>query len=270
MAAPYPGPVSAIQVGSYFVGQYYQVLQQKPDLVYQFYSEASTMIRVEGDDSETASTMLHIHNIIMSLNFTAIEIKTINSLDSWNGGVMVMVSGSVKTKEFNGRKKFVQTFFLAPQDKGYFVLNDIFQFIDSEIIYQQHPVSTTPENIYQQHSAPSTAEHIYQQHSAPSTTVPVPAVSDYALEEEARDYVNSVHIEDTPVDKYSIPELQHQDFEDDIPVDETVEEETPYQGAVEVVHEPSASAVEEAEGEPQKKTYASIVCTSFCPVHLPF
>ncbi|CAI0385901.1 unnamed protein product [Linum tenue] len=259
MAAPYPGPVSAIQVGSYFVGQYYQVLQQKPDLVYQFYSEASTMIRVEGDDSETASTMLHIHNIIMSLNFTAIEIKTINSLDSWNGGVMVMVSGSVKTKEFNGRKKFVQTFFLAPQDKGYFVLNDIFQFIDSEIIYQQHPVSTTPENIYQQHSAPSTAEHIYQQHSAPSTTVPVPAVSDYALEEEARDYVNSVHIEDTPVDKYSIPELQHQDFEDDIPVDETVEEETPYQGAVEVVHEPSASAVEEAEGEPQKKTYASIL-----------
>ncbi|CAI0386220.1 unnamed protein product [Linum tenue] len=259
MAAPYPGPVSAIQVGSYFVGQYYQVLQQKPDLVYQFYSEASTMIRVEGDDSETASTMLHIHNIIMSLNFTAIEIKTINSLDSWNGGVMVMVSGSVKTKEFSGRKKFVQTFFLAPQDKGYFVLNDIFQFIDSEIIYQQHPVSTTPENIYQQHSAPSTAEHIYQQHSAPSTTVPVPAVSDYALEEEARDYVNSVHIEDTPVDKYSIPELQHQDFEDDIPVDETVEEETPYQGAVEVVHEPSASAVEEAEGEPQKKTYASIL-----------
>ncbi|CAI0385896.1 unnamed protein product [Linum tenue] len=294
MAAPYPGPVSAIQVGSYFVGQYYQVLQQKPDLVYQFYSEASTMIRVEGDDSETASTMLHIHNIIMSLNFTAIEIKTINSLDSWNGGVMVMVSGSVKTKEFNGRKKFVQTFFLAPQDKGYFVLNDIFQFIDSEIIYQQHPVSTTPENIYQQHSAPSTAEHIYQQHSAPSTTEHIyhqhpdsaapesiyqqhisedtfdphqsasaslleHPVSDYALEEEARDYVNSVHIEDTPVDKYSIPELQHQDFEDDIPVDETVEEETPYQGAVEVVHEPSASAVEEAEGEPQKKTYASIL-----------
>ncbi|CAI0386222.1 unnamed protein product [Linum tenue] len=247
MAAPYPGPVSAIQVGSYFVGQYYQVLQQKPDLVYQFYSEASTMIRVEGDDSETASTMLHIHNIIMSLNFTAIEIKTINSLDSWNGGVMVMVSGSVKTKEFSGRKKFVQTFFLAPQDKGYFVLNDIFQFIDSEIIYQQHPVSTTPENIYQQHSAPSTAEHIYQQHSAPSTT-----------EHIYHQHPDSA-AQDTPVDKYSIPELQHQDFEDDIPVDETVEEETPYQGAVEVVHEPSASAVEEAEGEPQKKTYASIL-----------
>ena len=72
----------------------------------------------------------------MSLNFTTIEIKTINSLDSLTGGVLVMVSGSVKIKEVSGKRKFVQTFFLAPQDKGYYVLNDIFQFIDEEVIYQ--------------------------------------------------------------------------------------------------------------------------------------
>ena len=46
------------QVGSYFVGQYYQVLQQQPDLVHQFYSDASNMIRVDGDSSESASAML--------------------------------------------------------------------------------------------------------------------------------------------------------------------------------------------------------------------
>lgn len=49
-----------LQVGSYFVGQYYQVLQQQPDLVHQFYSEASSMTRVDGDSTETASTMLVI------------------------------------------------------------------------------------------------------------------------------------------------------------------------------------------------------------------
>lgn len=142
MATSYPGPV---QVGSYFVGQYYKVLGQQPDLLHQFYSDASTMIRVDGDSSESASSMLQIHTLAMSLNFTAIEIETINSLDSWNGGVLVMVSGSVKIKDFNGRRKFVQTFFLAPQDKGYFVLNDIFQFTDDETIYQ-HPASTLPED----------------------------------------------------------------------------------------------------------------------------
>lgn len=28
------------------------------------------------------------------------------------------------------RKKFAQSFFLAPQAKGYFVLNDVFRYID--------------------------------------------------------------------------------------------------------------------------------------------
>ncbi|KAL7163133.1 hypothetical protein ACSBR2_039266 [Camellia fascicularis] len=42
----------------YFVGQYYQVLQQQPDFVHQFYSEASTMLRIDGNSRETATTML--------------------------------------------------------------------------------------------------------------------------------------------------------------------------------------------------------------------
>ncbi|KAB1208778.1 hypothetical protein CJ030_MR6G006796 [Morella rubra] len=58
MASSYPGHVSAAQVGSYFVGQYYQVLQQQPDRVHQFYADGSTVIWVDGDSSESASEML--------------------------------------------------------------------------------------------------------------------------------------------------------------------------------------------------------------------
>lgn len=43
-----------------------------------------------------------------------------------------MVSGSVLLKDFNGRRKFVQTFFLAPQESGFFVLSDIFHFIEED------------------------------------------------------------------------------------------------------------------------------------------
>jgi hypothetical protein len=88
----------------------------------------------------------HIHNIVTSLNFATIEIKTINSLDSWNGGVIVMVTGVVKIKDVNRKQKFVQTFFLAPQEKGYFVLNDIFQYVHEEVV---HPnlVPVTSERI---------------------------------------------------------------------------------------------------------------------------
>lgn len=104
------------------------------------------------------------------------------------------------------------------------------------------------------------------------------AVSDYVLEEEARDYVDSIHIEEDPVDKYSLPEQQHQyslpeqqlqeDHETEIVVDEAPAEEisASLQSVVNTVHEAPAVAVEEPVGEPLKKTYASIVCT--CSVTL--
>ncbi|XWS31367.1 hypothetical protein CRYUN_Cryun23aG0070200 [Craigia yunnanensis] len=242
MATSYPGPV-----GSYFMGQYYQVLQQQPDLVHQFYSDASTMIRVDGDSSESVSAMLKIHTLVTSLNFTAIEIKTINSLDSWNGGVLVMVSGSVKIKDFNGRRKFVRTFFLSPQEKGYFVLNDIFQFIDDGITYQ-HPASPIQENKFdaQQNVSSPVAE---------------PPISDYILEEEAREYVNSVHVEDDPVDKYSLPEQpQQEDVEAEVVVEEAPAEETLalHHSVVNALQEPPGMALEEPLGEPPRRTYASI------------
>ena len=90
-------------------------------------------------------------------------------------------------------------------------------------------------------------------------------MSDYVLEEEARDYVNSIHIEDDPVDKYSLPEQQLQeDYETDILVDETPVEEmsASLQSVVNTVHNASpVAAVEEPVGEQPKQTYASIVRT---------
>lgn len=98
------------------------------------------------------------------------------------------------------------------------------------------------------------------------------AVSDYDLEEESREYANTVHIEDDPVDKYSLPEQQLQyslpeqqeqqeDLETEIVVEEAPIEETSssLQSAVNIVHETPSVALEEPVGEPQKKTYASIV-----------
>ncbi|PON44372.1 Splicing factor-like protein [Parasponia andersonii] len=251
MATAYPGPVSAVQVGSYFVGQYYQVLQQQPDRVHQFYSDASSMIRIDGDSTDSASEMLQIHALILSLNFTAIEIKTINSLDSWNGGVLVMVSGSVKAKDFGVRRNFIQTFFLAPQEKGYFVLNDLFQYIDDEPIYQ--------------HPTPELSESKFDSQLNVSSPHPEPPVSDYVLEEEARDYMNSVHIEDDPIDKYSVSEQQQQDdFENEVVEEESPEEETSasIQNVPNAVQENPCVLVEEPVGEPIKKTYASILRVS--------
>lgn len=113
-----------------------------------------------------------INEIIAPLNFTAIEIKTINSLESWNGGLLVVVSGFVKSKNFSGWRKFLQTFFLAPQEKGFFVLNDVFHFVDEEAI-NEAPPSGVSEAIHE----PQPPQHFAENESDPeptSTTVAHP------------------------------------------------------------------------------------------------
>nr|XP_029123574.1 putative G3BP-like protein isoform X2 [Elaeis guineensis] len=235
MATAFPGQVSAIQVGSFFVGQYYHILQQQPNLVYQFYNDASTVMRVDGDRTETATTMMQIHSLIMSLKFTGIEIKTANSLNSWNGGVLLMVSGFVQTGAYNARREFVQTFFLAPQEKGYFVLNDIFHFLDEEQLHQHPSAILAPNN--------------YEKNSNMSSSVPE-AVSDFMLggEIQSKEFVAPVQAGEADIiDNYSIVDSQHQVGSPDDRVDDTPAEDPVLSlpNAMNVVRDPSpASAAE--------------------------
>ena len=61
------------------------------------------------------------------------EIKSADAQDSFKDGVVNLVTGCLTGKD-KLKRKFAQTFFLAPQDKGYFVLNDVFRYVeDNEI-----------------------------------------------------------------------------------------------------------------------------------------
>ncbi|KAL0433206.1 UNVERIFIED_CONTAM: Nuclear transport factor 2 [Sesamum latifolium] len=249
MATAFPLPVTAAQVGTYFVGQYYQMLQNQPDFVHQFYSDASTMLRIDGNTRETATAMLQIHQLVMSLNYTGIEIKTAHSLESWNGGVLVMVSGSVHAKDFNGRKKFIETFFLAPQEKGYFVLNDIFHYVDEEQILQ-HPVAyLSQSNIDSKlHSSATVREQ----------------VSNYMLgaDVQPREFPAPAKIEDDgPVNNYNYHEEQIAQVPEteNILDDKFVQSNGSLQGTMNSLPDHLSSPIEEPVSEPQKHTYASIV-----------
>ncbi|XP_024981820.1 putative G3BP-like protein isoform X2 [Cynara cardunculus var. scolymus] len=218
MASSYSSSVTASQVGSYFAQQYYQVLQQQPEFVHQFYTDSSTMVRVDGESTETASAIFQIHTLIQSLHFSGIDIKTINSLESWSEGIVVVVSGSVRSKYFSGWRKFVQTFFLAPQEKGYFVMNDIFHFVSEEVInHLPAPLVTGHKDEFQ----------------PINSTSPELLVAEDPLETEARKNLNSLHIEgEDQADYYASQEHQHQQQQED---DYSEEYEEEHQ-----VEEPSA------------------------------
>lgn len=82
-----------------------------------------------------------INEMIISLNFKDFkaEIKTADAQKSYKEGVTVLVTGCLTGKD-NLTRKFAQSFFLAPQENGYFVLNDVFRYFEDSEPSEQHPV----------------------------------------------------------------------------------------------------------------------------------
>jgi hypothetical protein len=90
-----------------------------------------------------------INETIVSLNYEdcTAEIKPADAQESYEKGVIVLVTGCLTGKD-NVRRKFAQTFFLAPQDKGYYVLNDVFRYIEENDAPQLNsaPINVINEN----------------------------------------------------------------------------------------------------------------------------
>ncbi|CAI5946103.1 unnamed protein product [Closterium sp. NIES-65] len=131
-AAPFP--LSHLsQVGKAFASQYYTVMHTQPHDVHKFYVDESKFTRAErlGIPGETVTTMQGIHTKVMSLDSCEVkaEIKSVDCQESLSGGVLVVVTGA-HCYSSSERRGFVQSFFLAPQQNGFYVLNDIFRFLE--------------------------------------------------------------------------------------------------------------------------------------------
>ncbi|KAK4835219.1 hypothetical protein QYF36_007039 [Acer negundo] len=69
-----------------------------------------------------------------------IEILTVDAQGSYCSGMIVLVIGFLTEKD-NVKRKFAQSFFLTPQEKGFFVLNAVFRYVDDhEDQYDHHQV----------------------------------------------------------------------------------------------------------------------------------
>ncbi|XP_028776948.1 putative G3BP-like protein isoform X2 [Neltuma alba] len=148
--APAQNHPAAHIVGNAFVEQYYHMLHESPELVHKFYQDVSKLGRPEKDGiMGITTTMQDINEKILSLDEFIAEIISVDAQESYGGGVLVLVTGFMIGKDCK-RQKFSQCFFLAPQEKGYFVLNDVFRYVnDNE---NQHSIddveapATPPDN----------------------------------------------------------------------------------------------------------------------------
>ncbi|KAH7532732.1 hypothetical protein FEM48_Zijuj04G0053500 [Ziziphus jujuba var. spinosa] len=127
-----PTAHSAQFVGNAFVDQYYKILHNSPELFYRFYQDSSVISRPDSNGVMTsATTMQGINEKILSFDYKdyMVDIKTADAQKSYKEGVFVLVTGCLTGKD-NLKRIFAQSFFLASQDNGYYVLNDVFRYVE--------------------------------------------------------------------------------------------------------------------------------------------
>ncbi|KAF2756397.1 hypothetical protein EJ05DRAFT_64159 [Pseudovirgaria hyperparasitica] len=121
------------EVGWYFVEQYYTTLSRSPEKLFLFYNKRSQF--VSGTEEEKVAVCIGqktINERIKELEFQDCKVR-ITNVDSQGSDqhIVIQVIGEISNKQ-QPHKKFVQTFVLAAQTNGYFVLNDIFRYISDE------------------------------------------------------------------------------------------------------------------------------------------
>ncbi|KAI9681436.1 MAG: hypothetical protein M1817_002720 [Caeruleum heppii] len=121
------------EVGWYFVEQYYTNLSRSPDKLHLFFSKSSQFVwGVEAEKVAVNVGRSAISERIKELDFQDCKVRVLNvdSQSTFNN-IVIQVIGEMSNKSAPHRK-FVQTFVLAEQPNGYFVLNDIFRYINEE------------------------------------------------------------------------------------------------------------------------------------------
>ncbi|KAF3489483.1 hypothetical protein F2Q69_00056007 [Brassica cretica] len=118
-------------VGRAFVMQYYEILHKHPQHLHRFYHEISKVGRVGQDgvmrDFYTLEGIREELDTLSFGDFESAKITSYHTQESHSGGFIVLVTGWFTLKDAL-KRKFTQTFFLAPQENGYYVLNDILRF----------------------------------------------------------------------------------------------------------------------------------------------
>eukprot|EP00842_Homolaphlyctis_polyrhiza_P000545 jgi/Hompol1/1491/HPOL_002718-RA len=134
--APVTTHAEAFEVGWMFVQEYYTFMNRDPKMLHCFYNKTSQFVHgLEGEHADTHLGQTKIHEAIMDLNFVdcKVLVSNVDSQGSLDGGIIVQVLGEMSNNA-GVCHKFAQTFFLAVQPNGYYVLNDIFRFLKEDVV----------------------------------------------------------------------------------------------------------------------------------------
>lgn len=137
--------LSSFEVSWLFVQEYYTIMNRSPEKLYQFYNKDSYYCNgSEGESSKIYHGQSEINKRIKDLDYEdcKVLVSNVDCQVSSEDGIIIQVLGEMSNKGSSSHK-FAQTFFLAKQPNGYFVLNDIIRFLKEDIENEYEDFDTT-------------------------------------------------------------------------------------------------------------------------------
>nr|CAB3485094.1 unnamed protein product [Digitaria exilis] len=243
-----PGHYYALQVGSYFLTGYYNVLTNQPHLANLFYTANSSVVRLDCETGQWSfgETMERINDMLMSMNVTKVEVKTANFLESWGAAITLLVTGLVQLKGYPVRKRFAQNIILAPKKDGYFIFSDIFKLICDEYDDRYHVSDYNgAENMPQVDASYTMAETGSDYFDGEPQDV-VPAAENHVQQQDPSEYkaVNGIY-----------DETHSEEHMPSFPSSTDVKQDSP------LASQPPSPPPPEEPVEEAPKTYASVLRT---------
>lgn len=148
--SPAPQKFNVNDIVMHFGREYYTMLSCDPERLHCFYGKQSSLLHCQEEDVEAPVCigLDEIHQRIISMGYSGarVVISNIDCQPSMNGCILIFVIGTMHWSSGTVRK-FVQTFLLAEQPNGYFILNDIMRlpsFFDSSKTEPPAPKSHVP------------------------------------------------------------------------------------------------------------------------------
>lgn len=126
--------LTADQIGWYFVEQFYTTMSKTPEKLHLFYSKNSQFVYGEEAQREPVSKgRQDIEKRIKGLNLkhAKVCVTNVDSQSTTGENIVVQAIGEMSIDNQPPRK-FCQTFILAKQPSGYYVLNDMWRYIRDE------------------------------------------------------------------------------------------------------------------------------------------
>ncbi|KAG0339153.1 hypothetical protein BG000_002740 [Podila horticola] len=227
----------AQEVGMMFAHEYYTFLNKEPSRLHCFYNKNSTLSHgLQGENVDA------IHSKILDLDFEdcKVLVSNVDCQGSLDGSIIIQVLGELSNRG-GPAQKFAQTFFLAVQPKGFYVLNDIFRYLKDDIDEYYEEAEEEQEHIQEAQEA----QEPERQEPEPEAVVAVaaePVAAEAPIEEAVIEKVEPVEEEK---EKTPAPETKRSEKKADKKLDKKSEKK-------------DGKKETKKEAEPQKKEEAVV------------